>query len=64
MIKSLCRWVSDGSLRLYTRANRQEYARLLDAAAHADVASVQLAIVDHTYAYLLHLQQTGDLIAM
>ena len=44
-IKSLCRWVSDDSLRLYARDNRQEYARLLDAEVHADVASVQLANV-------------------
>ena len=27
MIKSMCRWVSDDSLRLYARDNRQEYAR-------------------------------------
>ena len=69
MIKSMCRWVSDESLRRYARDNRQEYARLLDAAAHADVASVQLANVpdideDHIYAYLSQLQQTGVLNTM
>ena len=69
MIKSMCRWVSDDSLRLYARDNRQECARLLDATAHADVASVQLANVpdideDHIYAYLSQLQQTGVLNTM